>query len=283
MGLFRFSRELRVRQFDLVIDLQGLFRSGWLAWETGSAVRVGFANARELAPIFYTHRVPVETTEQHAIDRYLTVADALGCGREPVEFRFATNDDDRRAVTELLNDDTAYAVLLPGTNWATKRWPAEHFAALVEPLCERFGLRTVIAGGPGDVELAKQIPGAFDLTGKTNLRQLVALLERAAVVVANDSGPMHIASALGRPLVTPYGPTSAVRTGPYRRMDTVIRLDIPCSPCFSRTCSHQSCLKWLGPEPVLREVERQLGVPTTLTSTVSPPAISLPARAPDGP
>ena len=77
---------------------------------------------------------------------------------------------------------------------------------------------------------------------------------------------MHIAAALGRPLVTPYGPTSPVRTGPYRRMDTVIRLDIVCSPCFSRTCSHQSCLRWLGPEPVLREVERQLGVAASLTA-----------------
>jgi ADP-heptose:LPS heptosyltransferase len=69
---------------------------------------------------------------------------------------------------------------------------------------------------------------------------------------------MHIAAALGRPLVTPYGPTSPIRTGPYRRLDTVIRLDIPCSPCFSRRCSHQSCLKWLAPEFVLREVERSL-------------------------
>ena len=102
------------------------------------------------------------------------------------------------------------------------------------------------------------MPGALDLTGRTNLRQLVALLERATVVIANDSGPMHIAAALGRPLVTPYGPTSPVRTGPYRRTDAVIRLDIPCSPCFSRRCSHQSCLQWLMPELVLREVALQL-------------------------
>jgi lipopolysaccharide heptosyltransferase I len=279
MGLFRFARELRRRRFDLVIDLQGLFRSGWLAWQTRAPMRVGFANARELAPLFYTHRVPVETVEQHAIDRYLTLAETLGCPREPVEFRFATTDDDRRAVAGLLGDDTPYAVLLPGTNWPTKRWPGEYFAALVEPLRERFGLRSVAAGGPGDAELARQIPGALDVTGKTNLRQLVALLERAAVVVANDSGPTHIASALGRPLVTPYGPTSPVRTGPYGRMDTVIRLDIVCSPCFSRTCSHQSCLKWLGPEPVLREVERQLGVAggVPATSRASFPMASPPS------
>lgn len=260
-ALFRFARQLRDRKFDLVIDLQGLFRSGWLARRTRAPVRVGFANAREFAPIFYTHRVPVGDVEQHAVDRYLTLAEALGCGREPVEFKFATDDADRAAVSELLGGgDAPYAVLMPGTNWATKRWPVEHFAATVRPLRERFGLRTVIAGGPGDRALAARIPDSLDLTGRTTLRQLVALLERAAVVIANDSGPMHIAAALGRPLVTPYGPTSPVRTGPYRRMDAVIRLDIPCSPCFSRRCSHQSCLRWLTPDAVLREVGRRLHV-----------------------
>jgi heptosyltransferase I len=258
MGLFRFARELRSRQFDLVLDLQGLFRSGWMAWQTRAPIRIGFANAREFAPIFYTHRVPIDTAEQHAIDRYLSVAETLGCGREPVEFHFATNEDDRGYVSRLLKESGPYAVLLPGTNWETKRWPVEHFGALVEPLRERFGLRTVVAGSDDDKSLAALIAGAHDLTGSTTLRQLVALLEGARVVVANDSGPMHIAAALGRPLVTPYGPTSPIRTGPYRRLDTVIRLDIPCSPCFSRRCSHQSCLKWLAPEFVLREVERSL-------------------------
>jgi heptosyltransferase I len=258
VGLFHFARELRARSFDLVIDLQGLFRSGWLAWQTRAPFRVGFANARELAPLFYTHRVAVGGVEQHAIDRYLTLAESLGCGREPFEFNFATDDADRRFVSQLLKDDSPYAVLLPGTNWQTKRWPVEHFAATVAPLRERFGLRVIVAGGADDRPLAAGIPDALDLTGATNLRQLVALLERAAVVIANDSGPMHIASALGRPLVTPFGPTSPIRTGPYRRMDTVIRLDIACSPCFSRQCSHQSCLQWLKPEHVMREVERQL-------------------------
>ena len=272
MGLFRFARDLRARRFDLVIDLQGLFRSGWLAWQTKAPVRVGFANAREMAPVFYTHRVPIETVEQHAIDRYLAVTNAIGCGREPVEFRFATTDADRQAVAELLKDDTPYAVLLPGTNWETKRWPVEHFAALVAPLRERFGLRTVVAGAAGDRALAAQIPGALDLTGATSLRETVVLLERASVVVANDSGPMHIAAALGRPLVTPYGPTSPIRTGPYRRLDTVIRLDIPCSPCFSRRCSHQSCLRWLEPAPVIREIERQL---TAGSSPAPPPPLAI--------
>jgi lipopolysaccharide heptosyltransferase I len=256
LAMWRFSRALRKRKFDLVIDLQGLLRSGWMARATGAPVRVGPSNAREFGWIFYTHRVPV-SWDWHAIDRYLAMADALGCGKAPVEFVFATTDADRAAVAAMLPAAGRFAVLLPGTNWKTKRWPVEHFAAAVEPLKSRFGLDTVIAGHGGDSELAQQIAG-INLCGKTNLRQLVALLERAELVIANDSGPMHIASALGRPLVTPYGPTNPARTGPYRRMESVLRLDIPCSPCYSRRCSHQSCLQWLKPDDVLAHAERQM-------------------------
>ncbi len=100
----------------------------------------------------------------------------------------------------------------------------------------------------------------MSLVGKTTLRQLVALLEKASLVIANDSGPMHIAAALGRPLVTLFGPTNPVRTGPYERLDSVVRLDIVCSPCYSKKCSHQSCLQWLEVDPVLAEAARQLSL-----------------------
>jgi ADP-heptose:LPS heptosyltransferase len=151
-----------------------------------------------------------------------------------------------------------YAVLLPGTNWLTKRWPVERFKSMVAPLRDRFGLKSVVAGSPGEVDLAERVAGGINVAGKTTLRQLVALLQGAELVIANDSGPMHIAAALGKPMVTLFGPTNPVRTGPYAREDTVLRLDIPCSPCYSRTCSHQSCLQWMGIEPVLEAAEKQL-------------------------
>jgi lipopolysaccharide heptosyltransferase I len=254
--LVRFTRDLGRRSFDLVIDLQGLFRSGWLARVTGAPFRVGPANAREGAWLFYTHRVPTGSPEQHAIERYLTIGQAVGCERGPVEFPFAVDDADRAHVAALTPG--RYAVLMPGANWLTKQWPVERFASLVGPLRERFGLESVVAGGPDVADLAEKVPAAVSLVGRTNLRQLVALLERAALVVANDSGPMHIAAALGRPLVTPFGPTNPVRTGPYRRMDSVVRVDIPCSPCYSRRCSHVSCLRWIETEPVLEVARRQM-------------------------
>jgi heptosyltransferase I len=271
-ALYHFARDLRQRNFDLVIDLQGLFRSGWLAAATRASLRVGFAAAREFAPVFYTHRVRVGMPEQHAIERYLTITQALGCGRGPVVFNFATTDADRADVAQLIAPNRRFAVLLPGTNWLTKRWPVEHFAQLVAPLRERFGLECIVAGGSDVVDLAPQIPGSINLANRTTLKQLTALLERAELVIANDSGPMHIAAALGRPLVTPFGPTNPIRTGPYQRLGSVIRLDIPCSPCYSRTCSHQSCLQWLTPAPVLTLAQQQM--PST-TSGGSPPRRSV--------
>ena len=263
MELRQFTRSLRQRNFDMVIDLQGLFRSGWLARKTGAPVRVGFANARELAWLFYTHRVPIDTMEQHAISRYLKLASFIGCDEGPVEFPFATTDADRQHVHKLLENVRQYAVLMPGTNWQTKRWPIDRFAALVAPLKERFGLQSVLAGGADAAAMANDLPGVINLAGRTTLKQLTALLEGAALVVANDSGPMHIAAALGRPLVTPFGPTNPIRTGPYGRMNSVIRLDIPCSPCYSRHCSHQSCLRYLRSEDVLQLAQEQMSIIST--------------------
>ena len=247
-ALFAFSRDLRNRKYDLVIDLQGLLRSGWMAWQTRAATRVGFAYAREFASLAYTHRVTQPTPERHAVERYLDIAEALGCGRRPIKFDFAIGEADRAAARDLVGGSERYAVLLPGTNWPTKRWPVEHFAALVTPLRER-GLDVFMAGA-ADVA-GFELPGAMSVAGRTSLKQLVALLAQASVVVANDSGPMHIASALGVPLVTPFGPTNPVRTGPYGRPETVIQLDLVCRPCYSRTCTHQSCMKWITPEQVM--------------------------------
>jgi ADP-heptose:LPS heptosyltransferase len=135
----------------------------------------------------------------------------------------------------------------------------EKFAALVAPFKERFDLACVLAGGGDAAAMADRVPGAVNLAGKTTLRQLTALLERAELVIANDSGPMHIAAALGRPLVTPFGPTNPVRTGPFGRMNSVVRLDIECSPCYSRTCSHQSCLRRLDIGPIIELAQQQMG------------------------
>jgi lipopolysaccharide heptosyltransferase I len=253
-----FILDLRKRQFDLVIDFQGLFRSGFIAMACGARQRVGFANAREGARFCYTHHVDCSWERDHAVERYLKITMALGCAGDSIEFPLAVGDIERKYISGLIPAGVRYAVLLPGTAWPTKRWPVEKFAALVEPLRRKFGLETVVAGTTSDASLTRQIPATFDLTGKTDLPQTVALLERAELVIANDTGPMHVAAALNRPLVTPYGPTNPIRTGPFGRMDSVIRVDVPCSPCYSRSCDHQSCLRWLEIDAVLDLAEVQL-------------------------
>jgi heptosyltransferase-1 len=253
-ALATFHRDLRRQDFDLVIDLQGLFRSGWLGFSTGAKVRVGTSTDREFGWAFHTHVAPVGGRDRHAVDRYLAVADFLGLGTGPVEFVFPTDDADRAAVAPLLPAGP-FAVLVPGTNWPTKQWPAERLGEMVGPLRDRFGLASVVAGAAGSAT----IPGAVDLAGRTTLRQLVAVLERASLVVAPDTGPMHIAAALGRPLVTVFGPTDPGRTGPYGRPDSVVRLDIPCSPCLSRRCVHHTCLRSLGIGPILAAAAAELG------------------------
>jgi lipopolysaccharide heptosyltransferase I len=256
-SLLQFALDLRSRRFDIAIDLQGLFRSGWLTFESGAPVRIGLSDAREMATLFYTRRISVPRGEQvHAIDRYLRVPQALGAKSGPVEFLFADSVGDHAFVAERTPE--RYALMFPGTNWPTKRWPVAKFAELAQRLRERFNLPTVVGGGPNERELAAQIPGTINLAGQTTLNQLVALIRRADVVVSNDSGPMHIAAALNKPLVAPFGPTNPFRTGPYRRLDSVIKLDIVCSPCYSRTCSHQSCLQNLEVGPVLEVAAAQM-------------------------
>ena len=261
----RLAATLRRGEFDLVIDLQGLFRSGWLARQTRAKRRVGFAYAREAAGLFYTDKVAARPGERHAVERYLDVAEHLGCGRSPVSFDLPTTPEDERRVDGLLSplDHAKYAVLLPGTNWLTKRWPARHFASLASKMKGELGLRVVVAGGPDAAAAAKLIvaaaPDALELVGRTGVRELVSVLRRSSLAVTNDSGPMHLAAALGRPLVATFGPTSPARTGPFRRGGSVVRLDVICSPCFERECAHQTCLASLSVESVLERCDAELG------------------------
>lgn len=263
---------LRAACFDLVVDLQGLFRSGAMAWLTGCGRRIGFANAREGGPLFYTQRIDVPTASMHAVDRYLLTAEALGAER-PAEprFDFVDRPEDRRAVEWLL----AGAGVLPASTWIamnvsarweTKRWPPQHFAEAADRLSQAHGLPIVFIGGQAERPDAQAVISlmrrkAVDLTGQTPVGLLPGLLRQADVLVTNDSGPMHIAAAVGTPVVALFGPTDPLRTGPYGRGHLVLSHAVDCSPCFQRRCSRAvtlECLTGIRPEQVVHAVERQL-------------------------
>lgn len=266
------TRALRAERFDVAIDLQGLFRSGALARLCGAPVRVGFANGREGSPWFYTTRVPVPTKEMHAVDRYLLVAEAVGARRQgPPRFRFKMLDADMDLVRSLcrregVSVDRPWIVMNVSARWRTKRWFSSSFAAVVDRLNEEGLGPVVVIGSDGDRADAEELRSFakspfVDLTGAVPLGCLPALLSRAALMVTNDSGPMHIAAAVGVPVVAMFGPTSEIRTGPYGPGHRVLTAPVPCRPCFSRVCRHDpelDCLHRIAPEDVVDAARRLL-------------------------
>jgi lipopolysaccharide heptosyltransferase I len=259
-----FCRQLKAGRFDLVIDLQGLFRSGYFTWVTGAKRRIGFADARELAPIFYNKRLPKRPADEHAVEHNYRVAEALGFTRIKPTIDLAITDDERSRATAILNGiglprGAAFAAILPSARWETKQWLPQRFSELIDRLANERGIRSVVMGAPDERDLCAQIANrsassTVDISGKTNLRELAAIIEQAAVVVCHDSGPMHLAAALDRPMVSILGPTNPLRTGPYGHQDSVVRRDLDCSPCYLKRLSQckndHSCMKGLEVETV---------------------------------
>jgi len=285
-------RSLRRANYDLVIDLHGQFRSAAFVLATGAPVRIGFdrprarvrrssrplpapayrhgwTGARELSWLAYTHRIPVPTLDVHAVDRYRWLGPILGLDEGPPDFRFPIPPAAAERVDELLRaggiDGRPVAVLFPGTQWETKHWPAARFAEVARHLVAS-GLGVALAGSPAEEAVCREVaagcPAAVELAGKTTLTESAALIARAAVCVTNDSGPMHLAAALGRPVVAVFGPTDPVWVGPYGSPESVVRAGVPCSPCYLRRLSRcpfaHACMTGVPAEAVMGKVDAAL-------------------------
>ncbi|UCD27736.1 MAG: lipopolysaccharide heptosyltransferase I [Planctomycetota bacterium] len=267
-----FVNSLRARNFDLIVDLQGLFRSGFLSLASGASVRVGFANAREFGWMFYTHRVAVPHKDMHAVDRYYLFGNRLGFAQVPISFDLPVHQESRARIKQILDSEgiaagESYALIGPGTRWQTKIWPAEYFAEVAEQLESQHGLRIVLVGMDSEADIAQRVAEQaggciVNLVGKTKLAELIALVDGATVAVMHDSGPMHLATALGKPMVAIYGPTNPSRTGPYGRDEAVARVDLPCSPCYIKKVQdcphHHCCMRELKPELLLQKLSHLL-------------------------
>ena len=249
-------RDLKEERFDLVVDLQGLLRSGIITAATGAPVRIGFKEAREGSRVFYTDKVP-GGRDIHAVDRYLKVAEFLGCDTSEVIFPlppFEKASSFENIISSFILHPSSfeeYVVIVPGARWMTKRWPPEYFGKLASLL----HLRSIIVGSKGDVNIANKIVArsqgkSFSLAGKTDLKELIAVIKGSKFLVTNDSGPMHIAAASGVPVFAIFGPTDPARTGPYGKGHTIIRADIECAPCFKKTCDDLKCMESISAEKV---------------------------------
>jgi len=266
--VFQSVRATRAHRFDLVIDLQGLFRSALFAWFARGKKLAGLDDGREGANGFYDLAVPRKNYFTHAVDWYLAVLTALDV---PVHKNFTWLPENKKIAGDVIKkwpdlklkaEDSKLIFLQPGARWENKRWPAEHFAALVRVLEKKFpSARFVVVGGGDDLPFGDKISAAapdkvMNLCGRTSLPEMVELLRLGDLLVTNDTGPMHVAAALGKPVVALFGPTEARRTGPYGQLENVLRIPLPCAPCMSATCGFskpQECLRALPPEMVFQK------------------------------
>jgi len=233
-ALWELLGNLRRRRFDLVIDLQGLFRTAFFSWVTGCGRRYGPMTARELAALFYTQRVAPPADSAHVIDHYLQITRAAGAPGDRVEYGLVPSQQDHRAAAALLAEadlvDRPYAVLIVGSAHRVKCWPADRFARLADVIQEQFSMVPVIVGSRQERRDAEQVAAqartsVVNLAGRTDLGVLMALLDGAGLAVGNDTGPAHIAVALNRPTVLVFGPTNPGRIFPYGHPEAVAAID----------------------------------------------------------
>jgi lipopolysaccharide heptosyltransferase I len=290
----KLAAELRRARYDLIVDMHGQFRTAFFTLAAGAPVRIGFdrprpevwhasersfprdaykhawKGAREASWLAYTHRIPVPTLDVHAVDRYLTVGPMLGLDDGPADFSFPVPADAVARVETLLRangvgPDADVLLCAPGTNWETKHWSAERFAEVARHFLGK-GRRVVLIGAEREravcARVAAAAPGTVDLCGATSLTELAALVLRSSGAITNDSGPMHMAVALDRPVVSVFGPTDALWIGPYGRPDAVLRADLPCAPCYLRQLRHcrhgHACMGEITAADVIERMEATL-------------------------
>jgi len=255
--LWEFGRLLKSKKFDLVIDLQGLFRSAAMGWVTGAPVRIGLASAREGATLSYTHIANDLPIERGAVDRYWSVAELLGVGDLPKIFPLRISSVERQAAVSMIGSlPRPWVAVNAGSRWQTKRWPADHFATAMERTVGPRQGSVVIVGGPGEESVAEDVASGLtipfvNLTGKTSLRLLDALLESVDLLVTNDSGPMHLAAALGTPTVSIFTCTSPARAGAFGAGHSILQTSVSCRASYIKQCSRMDCMKDLTSEKLL--------------------------------
>lgn len=265
--IWGFVRELRDDYYDIILDFQALLKSGLLIRLARGKRKIGFGPGmehQEHSYIFLNERLPAVSMETHALVRNLKMVEPLGVTPPKIEYRLPITDADRNRVQQLLDrkaEGTArpFAAVNPVAKWDTKLWASDRFAQLADLLVRQRGLAVVFTGGPEDAAVIKDIQSmmrqeSISLAGRTSLIELAALYEQAAVVISTDTGPMHIAAAVGAPVVALFGPTAPRRTGPFGENNRVVRAELTCSPCFQRSCDTCQCMQEITVDRVLTAV-----------------------------
>ncbi len=267
-GKWRLAQELRQESFDFSLHLPNSFESAFISFLAGISRRAGYdTDARGL---LLTHPVRVNpgVKKKHQVDYYLEMVASLGfppVGRIP---KITLGPEKREIARQMfcslgLPAGADFVGLSPGTTYGSaKEWFPERFGILADCLKQRLGAQILLLGSSGDRKVAELVCRSarnplVDLTGKTNLAQAMALIARCRLFVTNDSGLMHVAAALGVPVIAIFGSTDPQRTGPLGGISRVLRKAIPCAPCFKTQCPEdRRCMEMISVDEVFEEVEK---------------------------
>jgi lipopolysaccharide heptosyltransferase I len=261
-------RMLRDRTYGLSVDFQGLLKTAFLTLAGGATTRAGFPKdlVRERpAHWFYNVHARKPGSPIHITRMNLLVAEAAGASPGMQRVRLRAPDDDIQAIENQLRIDqlSGFIIINPGGGWPTKRWKADRFGELAATIQKKLGLRVIVVTGPGEeplyAEMADQCRAHPPLHYPVSFLQLIPLFERAKLVIAGDTGPMHLACALETPVVGIMGPTSPVRNGPWSERDEVVVHRLPCSYCHGRSCPTRNECMDISADEVFAAVERRLG------------------------
>lgn len=250
-GARTFLRELRAERYDIIVDLQGLLKSAFVARLARGQRRIGPSFHREGARFLYSEIAGERNKNRHAVEENLDVARHLGLAASEVAFPV------RFPAVEVAAPRPRVAIV-PSSRWQTKNWPPASFGEVARGLIARRNASVFLLGGPDDVRvcacLERDLDGeAVNLAGKLSLPEVGGYLAAMDLLIANDSGPVHMASAVETPSLVLFGPTDPARTGPYGNRHRVLRTDLPCQPCFSSACrlGDTRCMSAISPEQVL--------------------------------
>jgi heptosyltransferase I len=274
-GALLFIKLLRDRHYDLIIDFQGLIKSAiWVFLAKGDR-KVGFGRGMEHAEHSYlvlNEHVPAVHMDQHAIDRSLLLVKGIGVPASGIRYELPSSPQHESEAASLLRElgiggEDRFVAINPMARWPTKLWEPASFALLADRL-QSQGVPVMFTGGQDDRSSLDHICQLMTsrvrrLDGKTSLKTLAAIYRRAQVLITTDSGPMHLASAVGASVVALFGPTAPWRTGPYGKNHSVLRAGITCSPCFKKQCltteyEKQACMKRISVDEVTRVVLEKL-------------------------
>jgi lipopolysaccharide heptosyltransferase II len=255
----RLARELRRRRFDVAVDLTGDLRTSWLLFAIEPGYRVGF---NHVGLDFLLDRAIPYRAAGHGVDHLLDAVRPLGATLDRPAPRMYVTEDERSRARLLLSEvgltPGAFLALAPGANWGFRRWPAERFGELAARASERFGLPCVVTGTAADSDIADRVVAAsggraVSFAGRLGIRDLAALDAEARAVVANDSGPLHVAASVGAPVVGLFGPNTPEIYAPRGAPSRVVWRRFPCSPCRQKRCARadEPCMASITVDEVL--------------------------------